>query len=59
VHPLILQEFVELLAKIAFCDGTYMLANELAALEEEQCRDVAYTILCCYVVVLLYVALAA
>ena len=58
MHPLGLHEFVELLAKVALCDGTYVLAYEFAALEEQQCRAVAYAVLGCYVVVLLYVSLA-
>ena len=53
-----LQKLVELCLKVALGDGTYVLAYEFAALEEEQCRDVAYAVLGCYVVVLLYVALA-
>lgn len=55
---LILQQFVELSLEVALCYGTNVLANEFAALEEEQCRDVAYAILGSNVVVLLNVALA-
>ena len=55
---LILQQFVKLSLEVALCYGTHVLANELAALEEEQCRDVAYAILSSNVVVLLNVALA-
>ena len=55
---LILQQFVELSLEVALCYGTNVLANELAALEEEQCRDVAYAILGSHIVVLLNVALA-
>ena len=39
-----------MLFRSALCDGTYVLAYEFAALEEEQCREVAYAVLCCYVV---------
>ena len=53
-----LQKLVELCLKVALGDGTYVLAYEFAALEEEQSRDVAYAVLGCYVVVLLYVTLA-
>ena len=53
-----LQKLVELCLKVALGDGTYVLAYEFATLEEQQCRNVAYAILCCYVVVLLNVALA-
>ena len=55
---LILQQFVKLSLEVALCNGTHVLANELAALEKEQCRDVAYAILGSNVVVLLNVALA-
>ena len=55
---LILQQFVKLSLEVTLCYSTHVLANEFAALEEEQCRDIAYAILCSNVVVLLNVALA-
>ena len=57
IYGVSLQQFVELCLEVALCNGTYMLAYEFAALKEEQCRDIAYTILCSYIVVLLNVAL--
>ena len=54
----VLEQSVELLSEVAFCDGTYVLVNELTTLEEEDCGDVADAILDGYVVVSLYVALA-
>ena len=33
----VLEQSVELLSEVAFCDGTYVLVNELTTLEEEDC----------------------